>query len=155
MVRGEWQAKRGKAVWEHQNGMMCWTVCTNRGCLWVNLCMCVHMCLTVFWFFGFFFLSLCMRMHVCVREGEAETVTTHRCTQIVTQLHILMTSSFYWTINRWRLGGNMLPRLWSLTDQTSAPSISPGPGCMGPPPHGSLWCCLSGPVISVRQPVVW
>lgn len=104
IVTPQWQAKRWKAVWEHQNGMMCWPDCTNCGCLWVNLCMCVHMCLTVFGFL--FFLSWCVCAYVVVLENEKQkTVTsTQMHPDCDTWLHILMTSSFYWTINRWRLG---------------------------------------------------
>lgn len=55
----------------------------------------------------FFFLSSCGCACVIVLENERQqTVTsTQMRSDCDTRLHILMTSSFYWSISRWRLGG--------------------------------------------------
>lgn len=46
---------------------------------------------------------------VCVRENEPGTVTVVEMhTECGAASHILITLSFYWTINRWRSGKNMV-----------------------------------------------
>lgn len=85
-------------------------------CVYMRLRVCVHVVKCMF---------LHPHMCVCVREEEVEAVTVlYRCIRIVARFHILMTLSFYWTINGWRSRESTLLQHWSLTDQSSTPSIT-------------------------------
>lgn len=91
--------------------------CRWRLQVFVGDCVSAHMWLTV----GFCVSSpVC----VCVRGKEPGTVTViEMYLECSVASHILMTQSFYWTINRWRSGENTVLRHWSVTDQTSTPFI--------------------------------
>lgn len=119
--------KEGKAVWEHHNGMMCWTAAGSCGCLWVILCvcnckLCVCACVCACGICGF--LHPC----VCLCERTRSRGCNHS-TDALGLWHSFTFSwlSFYWTINRWRWRSreNKLLQCWSPTDQTSTPSITP------------------------------
>lgn len=83
---------------------------------------------------------------VCVREREPETVTGEEMhSGCGAAPHILMTLSFYWTINRWRSGGGGYAAAALISDRSDLrPLHHPDPGYVWLPPRCTLWCCLSG-----------
>lgn len=118
--------EEGKADWEHQNGMMCWTVDWSCGCLWPIACACQRDCVCVrarLWlsvglFWGFFGILPC----VFVLEKENQRLWwLQRCTQGRVWLHM-----FSWPKVFIRLSSDALERkcccgqCWPVTDRRSA-----------------------------------
>lgn len=89
----------------------------------------VFNCFILFYFI-FFNPRICACVFVLKREKQ-RLWPAHRRTQIVTRLRILMTSSFYWTISRWRLGGEYAAALLIADRSDLRPLHHPRPWLHG------------------------
>ncbi len=107
-----------------------WVFAGDRVCERECVCVCAHVVNC-----GFLHPRLC----VCVREGEPETVTVVEMhSDCGAAPHILMTLSFYWTINRWRSGENVLLAVLISDRSDLRPLHHPDPGYVWLPTHCTL-----------------
>lgn len=138
----------GKAVWEHHNGMICWTADGCCGCLGVivSICDCECVCM---------WLSASSHVYLCEgrrSRGCNRFVLMHSDCGAASHSH---DPEFLLDYQRMEIKGEYAAAALITDRSVLHPLNHPDPGYEWLPPQCTLWCCQSGPGWRVRGLVLW